>query len=76
MVWVHVLIRDDILYRYTVEVIDSDVEDVMWVKMSSTQDEKTRLMIAVCYIPPEASSSGRDAEEMMQLLVTPIGMVM
>ena len=73
---VGVLIRDDILYRYTVEVIDSDVEDVMWVKMSSTQDEKTRLMIAVCYIPPEASSSGRDAEEMMQLLVTPIGMVM
>ena len=69
------LIMDDILYRYTVEVIDSDV-DVIWVKMCSTQDEETRLMIAVCYISPEATSSGRNAEEKMQLLVTPIGMVM
>ena len=73
---VGVLIMDDILYRCTVEVIDSDVEDVMWVKMCSTQDEETRLMIAVCYISPEATSSGRNAEEKMQLLVTPIGMVM
>ena len=47
---------------------DSDVENVMWVKMFSTQDEEARLLIAVCYIPPEASSSGRNAEEKMQLL--------
>ena len=65
---VGVLIRDDILYRYTVEVIDSDVEDVMWVKMCSTRDEETGLLIVVCYILPEASSSGRNAEEKMQLL--------
>ena len=54
-----VLIRVDILYRYTVEVIDSDVEDVMWVKMCSTQDEETGLLIAVRYIPPETSRSGK-----------------
>ena len=49
-----VLTRVDILYRYTVEVIDSDVEDVMWVNMCSTQDEETGLLIVVRYIPPEA----------------------
>ena len=76
---VGVLIRDDILYRYTVEVIDSDVEVVMWVKMCSTQNEEAGLLIAVCYIPPEASSSGRNAKEKMQLLseqvekYTPLG---
>ena len=43
------LIRDDILYRCTVEVIDSVVVDVMWVKMCSAQDEEARLLIAVCY---------------------------
>ena len=54
-------------------MIDSDVEVVMWVKMCSTQD------IAVCYIPPEASSSGRNAKEKMQPLseqvekYTPLG---
>ena len=32
-----------------VEVIDSVVVDVMWVKMCSTQDEEARLLIAVCY---------------------------
>jgi len=76
---VGVLIRDDFLYRYTVEVIDSDVEVAMWVKMCSTQGEEARLLIAVCYIPPEASSSGNNAKEKMQLLseqvekYTPLG---
>ena len=32
-----------------VEVIDSVVVDVMWVKMCSAQDEEARLLIAVCY---------------------------
>ena len=49
-------------------MIDSDVEDVMWVKMCSTQAKETGLLIAVCYIPPEASSSGRNTEEKMQLI--------
>ena len=42
---VGVLISGDILYRYTVEVIDSDVEDMMWVRMCSTQDKEARLLI-------------------------------
>ena len=65
---VGVLIRDDILNEYTVEVIDSEVEDVMSVKMCSTQDEGEELLLAVCYIRPESSSSGRSAEEKLQLL--------
>ena len=36
---VGVLIRNNILNEYTVEVVDSDVKDVMWVKMPSTQNE-------------------------------------
>ena len=50
------------------EVIDSEVEDVMWIKMCSTQDEGEELLLAVCFIPPESSSSGRSAEEKLQLL--------
>ena len=49
-------------------MIDSDVEDVMWVKMYSTQAKESGLLIAVCYIPPEASSSGRNTEEKTQLI--------
>ena len=60
---VGVLIRDDILNEHTVEVIDSEVEDVMWVKMCSTQDDGEGLLLAVCYVPPESSSSGKSAEE-------------
>ena len=55
---VGVLIRDEILNEFTVEVIDSEVEDVMLVKMCGTQDEEDGLLMAVCYIPPESSSSG------------------
>ena len=45
-----VLIRDDILNENTVELIDSEVEDVMWVKMCNTRDEGEELLLAVCYI--------------------------
>ena len=52
---------------YAVEVLDSDVEGVLWLRMSKVQEEET-LVLAVCYIPPESSSREIGVEEVLQSL--------
>ena len=62
---VKVLIREEVLKEYAVEVLDSDVEDVLWVRLSKDQEEEP-VVLAVCYIPPESSSRGVGVEEVLQ----------
>ena len=64
---VGVLIREEVLKSYQVEILDTDVEDVLWVKLSQEEEEQV-LVLAVCYIPPEASSRGKSTEETLQQL--------
>ena len=54
---VGLLIREEILEGYMIEIVDSDVEDILWVRMRQVDEEEDEaLVIAVCYIPPESSS--------------------
>ena len=49
---VGLLIREAILERCTVEILESDVEDILWVRMGQVDEEEGEaLLIAVCYIP-------------------------
>ena len=59
---VGVLIRE-VLKEYAVEALDSDVEGVLWLRMSKEQEEQS-LVLAVCYIPLDSSSRGGGAEEL------------
>ena len=61
------LIREEVLKEYVVEVLDSDVEGVLWLRMSKAQEEES-LVLAVCYIPPESSSLEIGMEEVLQSL--------
>ena len=61
------LIREEVLKEYAVEVLDSDVEDVQWVRVSKEQEEES-LVVAVCYILPESSSWEVGVEEVWQSL--------
>ena len=47
-------IREEVLKEYAVEVLDSVVEGVLWVRMSKEQEEES-LVLAVSYIPPEVT---------------------
>ena len=47
-------VREEVLNEYAVEVLDSDVEGVLWVRMSKEQEEES-LVLAVSYIPPEVT---------------------
>ena len=53
---VGLLVREEVLERFTVEVLEEEVEDVLWVRWS--QEEEDCLVLAVCCIPPESSSQG------------------
>ena len=58
------LIREEVLKEYVVEVLDSDVDGVLWLRMSKAQEEES-LVLAVCYIPPESSSREIGMEEVL-----------
>ena len=53
---VGLLVCEEVLERFTVEVLEADMEDVLWVRLS--QEEEECLVLAVCYIPSESSSQG------------------
>ena len=44
---------EEVLKRCEVDVLDTDVEDILWVKLSPDNGEA--LALAACYIPPESS---------------------
>ena len=64
---VGVLMREPLLRFWSCELLDSDVEDILWVKLSNVASS-TDVVLAVCYIPP--ISSGREVclEERWQCL--------
>ena len=48
---VGLLIRKELLEGYTVEILDADVENILWVKMRRVDKEGDEpLCLAVCYI--------------------------
>ena len=64
---VGILVREEVLKHCSVGILDSSVEDVLWVQFSWGKEEQA-LVLAVCYIPPESSSRGKGAEETLQAL--------
>ena len=64
---VGVLVREPLLRYWSCELLDCDVEDVLWVKLSNVASG-VDMVLAVCYIPP--ISSGREVclEERWQCL--------
>ena len=63
---VGVLIREEVMKEYAVEVLDSDVDDALWLRLSNGEGEEGSLVLAVCYLPPETSSRGMGGEETLQ----------
>ena len=43
------LVCEEVLKRFTVEVVKEEVEDVLWVRLS--QEDEECLGLAVCYVP-------------------------
>ena len=64
---VGVLIREEVLKHYQVEILEAKIEDMLWVKLNQGEEEEG-LVLAVCYIPLESLSCGRSSEEYFKIL--------
>ena len=64
---VGVLIREEVLKHYQVEILETEKEDMLWVKLNQREEEEG-LVLALCYVSPESSSHGRSSEEYFQIL--------
>ncbi|CAG2195952.1 unnamed protein product [Mytilus edulis] len=49
---VAVLVKNDLLKYYNVEILNSEVQDILWIKLSNENDI---ICLCVCYLPPENS---------------------
>ena len=67
---VGLLVREEVLERFTAKVLEADVEDVLRMRLS--EEEEECLVLVVCHIPPE-SSSRREGQKNMQSTLTLIG---
>ena len=61
------LVKRWILQDWSVEVVDVQLEDVMWVKFQQKQTSHV-FFVVVCYLPPASSSRDVDIEERIHVL--------
>ena len=63
------LVRESVSCKWLVDVVhmDSQLEDVMWVRLQHKESAHV-VNIAVCYFPPAGSSREVDIEERFQVL--------
>ena len=64
---VGLLIKHTMCQSWSVEVVNVEIEDVMWSKFENHQMNEVHL-VAVCYIPPAGSSRDVDTEERFLML--------
>ncbi|CAC5363406.1 unnamed protein product [Mytilus coruscus] len=58
-----VLIKDEVLDNLSVSILDSSVEDILWIKLSHKYGDSNNICFCVCYLPPEVSSRLNDGEK-------------
>ena len=56
---VGILIKDSLFNKYSIDIVDKNYEDIIWVSCTQTKDPDQVLYICVCYLPPASSSWGR-----------------
>ena len=64
---VGVFVRNALLNDWAVEEVDTEVEDILWLKLECSKTNSI-VMLAVCYLPPMSSSRGVDVYERLSLL--------
>ena len=68
------LVADKLLLKHKVAVIDTSVDGIMWLKLSLKNEDDQGLLLCVCYLPPEGSSTGNHAQEFYDALLSQLYM--
>ena len=54
------LIKLSILDQFSVSILDSTTDDILWIKLIDKLDNENGLYLCSCYLPPSGSSRGTD----------------
>ena len=65
---VGILIKDSLFNKYSIDIVDKNYEDIIWVSCTQTKDPDQVLYICVCYLPPASSSRGDKSHEFFDIL--------
>ena len=68
---VGMFIKDVLYARYDFSVLNDEVDDILWVKVT-TKADGDNLLECVCYIPPIGSSRVIDASEYFDMLLAQV----
>ncbi len=68
---VGILVKDNLYSSFDFNILDDEVEDILWVKMTS-KSEGAHLLICVCYLPPAGSSRVVDVSDYFDKLLTQV----
>ncbi len=66
------LIKDEMLKCFHVDILDASHTDILWLKLTSKDNNTLSYLACVCYLPPDGSSSNVDASEFYDVLLTQI----
>ena len=64
---VGILIKEPVCNQYDVAIISDKFEGILWLQLISRQNRK-RIGICVCYLPPAGSSRGDKSQEFFDTL--------
>ena len=65
---VGILIRDSLADNYSVSVLDTDAEGILWVQFTGIIHHLEDFSLCVCYLPPSNSSRGDNSAEFFDQL--------
>ena len=68
------LIANRVLHRDHVDIIDKTFDGILWIELKMKNDHDIKLLLCVCYLPPEGSSRGNIAQEFYDTLLSQIYM--
>lgn len=57
---VGVFVKDYIVDQYDIEILDENIEDILWLKFNHEHDT---FCVCVCYLPPKGSTRPNDPEK-------------
>ena len=69
---VGVLVRNDFVNLYDIQIIESDVDGIMWIRFCHKYCNENNFHVCIAYLPPENSTRSVNAQEFFDNILSNI----
>jgi len=63
-----VLVKESRFDRFSVDIVDKNHEDILWIACTQKSNPEKIVFICVCYLPPAASSRRDKSHDVFDIL--------